>query len=106
MYRTLARSTAKQLTFTARPVAARGYAAHVTTQPFNWEDPLNAESLFTEEELAIRETAESYCQERMLPRVLRESIVLGEGWGANVLPQQRHIEMNTMTRRSSKRWVN
>ncbi|KAI4289916.1 MAG: hypothetical protein L6R35_000811 [Caloplaca aegaea] len=37
---------------------------------FNWEDALNSNSLFTEEELAIQETAKSYCQERMLPRVL------------------------------------
>ena len=37
---------------------------------FNWEDPLGSASLFTEEELAIQETANSYCQERMLPRVL------------------------------------
>ena len=36
----------------------------------NWEDPLDSAFLFTEEELAIRETANSYCQERMLPRVL------------------------------------
>ena len=40
---------------------------------FNWEDPLNSASLFTEEELAIQETAKSYCQERMLPRVLGPS---------------------------------
>ena len=38
--------------------------------PFKWEDPLDSASLFTEEELAIQETARSYCQERMLPRVL------------------------------------
>lgn len=37
---------------------------------FNWEDPLDSASLFTEEEFAIQETANSYCQERMLPRVL------------------------------------
>ena len=37
---------------------------------FNWEDPLAAQELFTEEEQAIQETARSYCQERMLPRVL------------------------------------
>lgn len=37
---------------------------------FDWTDPLNANNLFTEEELAISETAESYCQERLLPRVL------------------------------------
>ena len=37
---------------------------------FNWEDPLGSSNLFTEDELAISETARSYCQERMLPRVL------------------------------------
>jgi hypothetical protein len=37
---------------------------------FNWEDPLNSATLFTEDELAIQETAHAYCQERMLPRVL------------------------------------
>ncbi|KAL9137829.1 MAG: hypothetical protein Q9175_000963 [Cornicularia normoerica] len=36
----------------------------------NWKDPLDSASLFTEEELAIQETANSYCQKRMLPRVL------------------------------------
>ena len=39
---------------------------------FNWEDPLASSNLFTEEELAIQETAKAYCQERMLPRVLGE----------------------------------
>ena len=37
---------------------------------FDWKDPLTSNNLFTEEELAISETAESYCQERLLPRVL------------------------------------
>lgn len=73
MYRSITRCTARQLTTSARPVAARGYAEHATTRAFNWEDPLGSQSLFTEEELAISETAESYCQERMLPRVLRKS---------------------------------
>ncbi|KAH7383073.1 acyl-CoA dehydrogenase/oxidase [Cadophora sp. MPI-SDFR-AT-0126] len=74
MYKSLIRSTVgRQLTAAAtRPVVVRGYAsAHATPQPFNWEDPLNAASLFTEEELAISEMAEAYCQERMLPRVLQ-----------------------------------
>ena len=39
----------------------------------NWEDPLDSASLFTEEELAIQESARSYCQERMSPRVLGPS---------------------------------
>lgn len=41
-----------------------------STVAFDWQDPLNLASQLTEEELAIHETANSYCQERMLPRVL------------------------------------
>ena len=37
---------------------------------FNWRDPLDSASLFTEAELAVQDTAHSYCQERLLPRVL------------------------------------
>ncbi len=37
---------------------------------FKWEDPLNLSNFLTEEEQAIQETAHSYCQERLLPRVL------------------------------------
>jgi glutaryl-CoA dehydrogenase len=37
---------------------------------FNWEDPLAAAELYTEEELAIQDTARQYSQERLLPRVL------------------------------------
>lgn len=50
---------------TSRNASVRGYA---TT--FNWEDPLVASELYTEEELAIQDTARQYCQERLLPRVL------------------------------------
>ena len=31
---------------------------------------MNTANLFTDEELAIQQTAHSYCQERMLPRIL------------------------------------
>lgn len=37
---------------------------------FNWEDPLNAANLLTDEELAIQDTARQYCQEQLQPRVL------------------------------------
>lgn len=46
----------------------RRYAS--TPAQFNWEDPLNSQSLLTEEELAVQDTARSYCQEQLLPRVL------------------------------------
>lgn len=76
MYRLILRQSTKQLSYATRPTLARGYAAHATPQPFNWEDPLNAKDLLTEEEIAIAETAEAYCQERMLPRVLRKVLFL------------------------------
>ena len=43
---------------------------HASSVAFKWEDPLNLNNLLTEEEQAISETARSYCQGRMLPRVL------------------------------------
>lgn len=71
MYRSMIQHTARRCTFAAHPVVTRTYAVHATPPSFNWEDPLNAQSLLTEEEIAIQETAEAYCQERMLPRVLQ-----------------------------------
>ncbi len=37
---------------------------------FSYQDPLNIQSLLTEDEIAISETARSYCQEKLQPRVL------------------------------------
>jgi glutaryl-CoA dehydrogenase len=48
--------------------ASRTYAT--STAHFDWQDPLLSSSLLTEEELSIAETAESYCQERLAPRVI------------------------------------
>ncbi|MGK0372539.1 MAG: glutaryl-CoA dehydrogenase [Glaciecola sp.] len=47
----------------------------MSTQPnskpvFNWEDPLSLDSLLTEEERMIRDSAHQYCQEKLMPRVL------------------------------------
>lgn len=72
MFRTLQRHAARQLHSLPRNTSiSRSYAAaHTATQPFDWKDPLGTSNLFTEEELAIAETAESYCQEKMQPRVL------------------------------------
>lgn len=36
---------------------------------FNWQDPLNLESLLTEEEKLVRDQFREYCQEKLLPRV-------------------------------------
>lgn len=57
-------------------LAFRNYS--VVTQQFDWEDPLNVRGQLTDEEITISQTAESYCQEQMLPRVLRK-LSLGLG---------------------------
>ncbi|KAI9753611.1 MAG: hypothetical protein M4579_005075 [Chaenotheca gracillima] len=51
-------------------VSQRCASTSTSTAQFDWEDPLASHELFTEEELAIQETARAYCQERMQPRVL------------------------------------
>lgn len=100
MFRPAVRSVARQ---TARPAASRSYAAHATPQKFDWQDPLNAKTLFTEEEIAISETAEAYCQERMLPRVLRKSHCPMELGVANT--NKRHTGMSTTMLRYLRRWA-
>lgn len=37
---------------------------------FKWEDPLLLDSLLTEEERMIRDSAHQYCQDKLMPRVL------------------------------------
>jgi glutaryl-CoA dehydrogenase len=45
-------------------------ASSTQRPPFNWQDPLLLESLLSEEERMIRDTAYQYCQEKLMPRVL------------------------------------
>jgi glutaryl-CoA dehydrogenase len=62
--------TAKPL----RPIALRPQPRTFATASgpvFDWEDPLASKNLLTEEEISIADTAERYCQERLLPRVLQ-----------------------------------
>jgi len=51
---------------------------------FNWQDPLLLESLLTEEERMIRDSAHQYCQEKLMPRIL----------SAN---RHEHFDLNIMT---------
>jgi len=37
---------------------------------FNWKDPLLLDSLLSEEERLLRDTAHQYCQEKLMPRIL------------------------------------
>lgn len=68
MIKILPRKNLRALASRSTCISCKRYAHTPVT--LNWEDPLDATSLFTDEELAIQETARSYCQERMLPRVL------------------------------------
>lgn len=53
----------------AGPISLTG-CRYASSAVFNWEDPLAAAELFTEEELAIQDTARQYCQDKLAPRVL------------------------------------
>lgn len=37
---------------------------------FNWRDALELEGLLTEEEIMIRDSFRTYCQEKLMPRIL------------------------------------
>lgn len=37
---------------------------------FNWQDPFHLDSMLTDEERMIRDSAHAYCQEKLMPRVL------------------------------------
>ncbi|KAI0944147.1 hypothetical protein AcV7_002052 [Taiwanofungus camphoratus] len=72
-----------------RKVTCRGAAFSTSTAAsksasFNWEDPLSLDSLLTEEELAVRDTARAFCQERLLPRVLEAQRT--EEFNRDILP--------------------
>ena len=38
--------------------------------PFQWDDALRLDSQLSEDERAIRDAANAYCQEKLFPRVL------------------------------------
>jgi len=45
-------------------------ASQASKPRFNWQDPLLLESLLTEEERLVRDSAHQYCQEKLMPRIL------------------------------------
>lgn len=74
---------------------------------FDWKDPLGAQGLYTEEETAIAETAEQYCQEKLLPRVLGMLPIRTPIASYIILTRysQRPTEKKNMTSAFSKKWV-
>lgn len=45
-------------------------STNVNRPSFKWEDPLLFDSLLSEEERMIRDSAHQYCQEKLMPRIL------------------------------------
>lgn len=60
--RTTTRLSTRQFSVSASALAGKAQ--------FNWEDPFRLDTLLTEEERAISDSARNYCQERLYPRVL------------------------------------
>src|SRR4249920_4064366 len=58
------------MSLAAKPMksAAKGIAADA--KPFDWEDPFFLDDQLTEEEVAIRDAARDYCQDKLMPRVI------------------------------------
>lgn len=48
---------------------ALGPRSFATLAKFDWKDPLSLDEMLSEEERAIRDTASSYCQASLMPRV-------------------------------------
>ncbi len=77
MLHTLSRQVARralncQRASHVRRPTTRGLAS-APPSAFDWQDPLRWQALLTDEERAISETAEAYCQEKLQPRVLGAS---------------------------------
>lgn len=71
-----ARSTTSFVPLTRTAVAASTSSAFTRSLAtakygdFDWKDPLNVESMLTEEEQMIRDSAHAYAQEKLAPRIL------------------------------------
>ena len=105
MNRSLLRATARSIQAGPTTVAGRRYASSAV---FNWEDPLAAAELFTEEELAVQDTARQYCQDKLMPRVLgmySSFTLLPHSDLTSVFPPQRPTATRTMTGAFWKRWA-
>jgi len=56
---------------------------------FNWEDPLNLDSMLQEEERLLRDTAYQFCQERLMTRVLEAN--RNENFDRNIMSEMGEL---------------
>ena len=87
MFKTVTTRAARRVAQPRSPAARRHLHAPLA---FDWKDPLGMHNLYTEDEAAIAQVAEDYCQERMLPRVLGTS---------ETHDNSKHYETNYVTQR-------
>jgi glutaryl-CoA dehydrogenase len=54
---------------TTRSINVRFFGSFATKKPFDWMDPLNMDSSLTDDEIMVRDSARSYAQGLLLPRI-------------------------------------
>lgn len=62
-------SVARNLLKSHKVIRIRSAPKSTSSTDYDWRDPLNLESLLTDEEKAIRDSFRNYCQKTLLPRV-------------------------------------
>src|SRR5712675_1438896 len=58
------------MSLAATPIKSAAKGISADAKPFDWEDPFFLDDQLTEEEIAIRDAARDYCQEKLMTRVL------------------------------------
>src|SRR5216684_3764522 len=54
----------------ATPIKSAAKGISADAKPFDWEDPFFLDDQLSEEEIAIRDAARDYCQDKLMTRVL------------------------------------
>src|SRR3984885_2229640 len=58
------------MSLAATPIKSAAKGISADAKPFDWEDPFFLDDQLSEEEIAIRDVARDYCQEKLMTRVL------------------------------------
>src|SRR5712671_6996559 len=58
------------MSLAATPIKSAAKGISADAKPFDWEDPFFLDDQLTEEEIAIRDAARDFCQDKLMPRVL------------------------------------
>ena len=58
------------MSLAATPIKSAAKGISADAKPFDWEDPFFLDDQLAEEEVAIRDAARDYCQDKLMTRVL------------------------------------